>query len=217
MSPSEHCALSLERGDLQNEKDTLNQKPSHLLHLHMCTCEGPHRALSLSLPEVLLRLGLRGPTAQASLLLMKTSMRLPACFIPLQLPSLCPALPRTAVSFILAFPAWLGELIRQRNHYRFKSHTPPQKQASCFRALSPKNSECFPDRSAAAPRVGRAGGPGSGGESNGAGSHCTDGGGEERRGAAPSLTEGCVPGSHPKYGITGICVWGREGPRYYYA
>lgn len=167
VSPSEHCALGLERGDLQNGKDTLNQKPSHLLHLHMCTCEGPHRALSLSLPEVLLRLGLRGPTAQASLLLMKTSMRPPACFIPLQLPSLCPALPRTAVSFILAFPAWLGELIRQRNHYRFKSHTPPQKQASCFRALSPKNSECFPDRSAAAPRVGRAGGPGSGGEATG--------------------------------------------------
>lgn len=91
-------------------------------------------------------------------------MRLLACFIPLQLPSLCSALPRTAVSFILAFPAWLGELITQRNHYRFKSHTPPQKQASCFHSLSPEKSECFPDQSAAAPRVGRAGGPGSGGK-----------------------------------------------------
>lgn len=35
--------------------------------------------------------------------------------------------PGTVVSFISAFPAWLGELIRQRNHYGFKSHTPHRK------------------------------------------------------------------------------------------
>lgn len=35
--------------------------------------------------------------------------------------------PGTAASFILAFPAWLGELIRQRNHYGFKSQAPHRK------------------------------------------------------------------------------------------
>ena len=67
-------------------------------------------------------MGLGGAT-QTELLLVKISTKRLARFIPLQLQPLRWALLEQWFHSFRPFPHGWGELIRQRNHYGFKSHT----------------------------------------------------------------------------------------------
>lgn len=81
----------------------LNQKQSGLCHLHMCTWEGPHRAL----PPVLPLMGLGGLT-QTELFQVKISSKRLARFIPLQLQPLRSALPEQWFLSFRPFPHGWG-------------------------------------------------------------------------------------------------------------
>lgn len=140
---------------------------------------------------------------------MKISLKPSACFIPLQLKSLCSALCEQQFHSFWPFPHGWGKLIRQRNHYRFKSHTRLTKVGFLF-SLSPLREHLSdsPYQSTAALKVGEGLGREAWGEHLEGGElrSC-----QEWEGPAHNLPRHCFPGSPSalEHRIRSIYVWGR--------
>lgn len=92
---------------------------------------------------------------------MKISLKPSACSIPLQLKSLCSALCEQQFHSFWPFLHGWGEWIRQRNHYRFKSHSLTKSRLLVLPLSPQRTREWFPLSVNSCPEGGR--GPGAGG------------------------------------------------------
>lgn len=149
---------------------------------------------------------------------MKISLKPSACFIPLQLKSLCSALCEQQFHSFWPFLHGWGEWIRQRNHYRFKSHSLTKSRLLVL-ALSPQRTrEWFPLSVNSCPEGGRGpGAKGMGGEGLKVREPYR---GLEWEGPAHRSPQRCFPSSafSLEHWIMSICHVGEgEGSRYHYA